>query len=78
MKETNKNRALRLLRKLRKRIAPFTSKPGKLTMPMDSSIDFVNSLILEIHDKPMDYDISKDEKLQCNEIWNECIMRENC
>ena len=47
-------------------------------MPMDSSIDFVNSLILEIHDKPMDYDISKDEKLQCNEIWNECIMRENC
>jgi len=69
MKEEKRDMCLRMLRKLRERMQPY--------QVMNENAEWVNELVIKLHDKDKDYDLSREIKIQCNKIWNECIMRDN-
>ena len=69
MKEEKKDMCLRMLRKLRKRMLPYEV--------MSDNAEWVNGLVIKLHDEDKDYDLPREIKIECNKLWNECIMRDN-
>lgn len=78
MKEEKRDYCLRMLRKLREKLDMLREDSGgSLPSPLQDSRDWIDGLVIKLHDKHKDYMLPLEIRVQCNDLWKEVKMRIN-
>jgi hypothetical protein len=78
MKEEKRDYCLRMLRKLREKLNILREDSGgSLPSPLQDSRDWIDGLVIKLHDEHKDYMLPLEIRVQCNDLWKEVKMRIN-